>query len=59
MEYQEEIIMASRKTKGKKKKLIKKNKISDAPIWASIKKFGLKRSMRRRIRVNKSKNWRD
>lgn len=51
--------MASRKSKGKKKKLVKKGNYSDAPIWASIKKFGMKRSRSRRIRVNKEENWRD
>ncbi|MFP4045762.1 MAG: hypothetical protein ACLFS3_01755 [Candidatus Aenigmatarchaeota archaeon] len=51
--------MASRKSKGKKKKLIKKGKVSDAPIWATIKKYGMKRSRSRRIRVNKTKHWRD
>jgi ribosomal protein L39E len=51
--------MGSRKTKGKKKRLIKKGRYSDAPIWASIRKYGMKRSRRRRIRVNKEKHWRD
>ncbi len=51
--------MASRKTKGKKRRLIKKNDLSDAPVWASIRKYGMKRSRTRRIRVNKGKHWRD
>lgn len=51
--------MSSRKSKGKKKKLVKKNKYSDAPIWATIRKYGMKRSRTRRIRVNKDKDWRD
>ncbi len=51
--------MASRKTKGKKRRLIKKNRLSDAPIWASIRKYGMKRSRTRRIRVNKNRHWRD
>ncbi len=51
--------MSSRKTRGKKKKLIKKNNLSDAPVWASIRKYGMKRSRTRRIRVNKGKHWRD
>lgn len=51
--------MSSRKSQGKKKNLIKKSKYSDAPIWATIKKFGMKRSRSRRIRVNKKKHWRD
>ncbi len=51
--------MPSRKTKGKKRRLIKKGNLSDAPIWASIKKYGMKRSRTRRIRVNKGKHWRD
>ncbi len=51
--------MPSRKTKGKKRKLIKRGNISDAPIWASIRKYGMKRSRTRRIRVNKGKHWRE
>lgn len=51
--------MASRKSRGRKKRIVKKGKTSDAPVWASIKKFGMKRSMRRRIRVNKDKHWRE
>jgi len=51
--------MSSRKTKGEKKKLVKKGDVSDAPVWASIKKYGMKRSRTRRIRVNKDNHWRD
>lgn len=46
------------KTKSRKKRVAKKGRIKDAPVWASIKKFGLMRSRRRRIRVDKGKNWR-
>ena len=50
--------MASRKTKGKKKKLIAAKK-RNAPRWADIRKFGLKRAIRRRIRIDKVKHWRE
>ncbi|MEM0480767.1 MAG: hypothetical protein QXQ14_01085 [Candidatus Aenigmatarchaeota archaeon] len=33
-------------------------KIKDAPIWASIRKFGLKRVRTRRIRAYIETNWR-
>jgi hypothetical protein len=50
--------MSTIKPFGKKIKLIKKGKIKDAPRWADIKKFGLKRARSRRIRSSKKKNWR-
>jgi len=48
--------MASRKTSGKKIKLIAKRKQS-APRWADIRKYSLKRARTRRI-VVRVKNWR-
>ncbi|MEM5830672.1 MAG: hypothetical protein QXO40_00500 [Candidatus Aenigmatarchaeota archaeon] len=42
----------------KKIKLARIAKIKDAPIWASIKKFGLKRIKTRRIRTYIETNWR-
>lgn len=42
----------------KKLKLGKISKIRDAPIWASIKKFGIKRVRTRRIRTYIETNWR-
>ncbi len=42
----------------KKKKLAAIGKIRDAPLWASIKKFGLKRVKTRRIRAYIETNWR-
>ncbi|MEM0476311.1 MAG: hypothetical protein QW367_01560 [Candidatus Aenigmatarchaeota archaeon] len=42
----------------KKIKLARIAKIKDAPIWASIKKFGLKRIKTRRIRAYIETNWR-
>jgi len=42
----------------KKLKLAKFRKIRQAPRWADIKKFGLKRARRRRILVDKIKRWR-
>ncbi len=38
--------------------LIRRSKIRNAPRWADIKKFGLKRARNRRIRIDKTKNWR-
>lgn len=42
----------------KKIKLAAIGKIKRAPIWASIRKFGLKRIRTRRIVVDKIKRWR-
>ncbi|MEM5836321.1 MAG: hypothetical protein QXR09_03300 [Candidatus Aenigmatarchaeota archaeon] len=42
----------------KKIKLGKIRKIKNAPRWADIRKFGLKRARTRRISVNKVKKWR-
>lgn len=50
------ILMASRKTHGKKMKLIAARKQS-APRWADIRKYSLKRARTRRIRVS-VKHWR-
>lgn len=53
--YQRDISekMAARKELGKKLKLIAYMKRRRAPLWASIRKFGLKRIRTRRIRVEK------
>jgi len=48
----------SKKSLVKKIKLGKIKKVRSAPRWADIKKFGLKRARRRRIRVDKTKRWR-
>lgn len=50
--------MGRNKPLGKKRRLSKLGKISDAPRWADIKKFGLKRARTRRITITKKKNWR-
>ena len=42
----------------KKIKLGRIGKIKNAPRWADIRKFGLKRARTRRIIVNKIKRWR-
>ncbi|MEM5802217.1 MAG: hypothetical protein QXQ18_02425 [Candidatus Aenigmatarchaeota archaeon] len=46
------------RTLSKKIKLAKISKIRNAPRWADIRKFGLKRARRRRIKVDKIKRWR-
>jgi ribosomal protein L39E len=46
------------RTLSKKIKLAKIAKIRQAPRWADIRKFGLKRARRRRIEVDKIKRWR-
>lgn len=43
---------------SRKIKFIKISKIKQAPRWADIRKFGLKRARRRRIIVDKIKRWR-
>lgn len=48
----------SKKGLIKKIKLARIRKARAAPRWADIKKFGLKRARRRRIRVDKTKRWR-
>ncbi len=45
--------MAARKETGKKFKLVASMKRKRAPVWASIKKFGLKRARTRRISVER------
>jgi ribosomal protein L39E len=42
----------------RKLRLIKVSKIKGAPVWASIRRFGLKRARTRRIFVAKEKQWR-
>jgi len=42
---------------SKKKKLGKIKKIRNAPRWADLRKFGLKRARTRRINVDKVKRW--
>ncbi len=46
------------KTLGKKIKLGKIGKVRNAPRWADIRKFGLKRARRKRITSDKVKRWR-
>ena len=43
---------------SKKIKLAKIGKLRNAPRWADIRKFGLKRARRRRINISKVKRWR-
>ncbi len=43
---------------SKKRRLARIGRISDAPRWADIRKFGLKRARTRRIKVDKVKKWR-
>jgi len=43
---------------SRKIKLAKIGKVRNAPRWADIRKFGLKRARTRRIRVDKIKRWR-
>lgn len=47
-----------KKSLTKKIKLAKIREARAAPRWADIRKFGLKRARRRRIRVDKTKRWR-
>jgi hypothetical protein len=42
----------------KKIKLGRIRKVKNAPRWADIRRFGLKRARTRRISVNKVKKWR-
>jgi len=42
----------------KKIKLARIGKVRNAPRWADIKKFGMKRARARRINVSKIKRWR-
>jgi hypothetical protein len=46
------------KTLTKKIKLGKIGKVRNAPRWADIRKFGLKRARGRRIAIDKIKRWR-
>ena len=41
----------------KKIKLGKIKKVRNAPRWADIRKFGMKRSRSRRVNVDKIKRW--
>lgn len=43
---------------SKKIKLGKIGKVRNAPRWADIRKFGLKRARSRRITADKIKRWR-
>lgn len=49
--------MAKIKPLAKKLRLARIGKVSNAPRWADIRKFGLKRARTRKIRVSK-KHWR-
>ncbi len=48
----------SRKTVGKKIKLARIHKVKNAPRWADIRKFGMKKARRRRIQITSIKRWR-
>ena len=48
----------SKKSLTKKIKLGKVRKVRNAPRWADIRKFGLKRARKRRISIDKVKKWR-
>ena len=51
--------MASRKGRGKKKRLIAANhRARSAPRWIDIKKYGLKRAMTRNVKGIRSRHWR-
>jgi ribosomal protein L39E len=51
--------MSSRKSKGKKKRLIASRKeAKSAPRWVDIKKYGIKRSLTRAVKRRKSRHWR-
>jgi hypothetical protein len=45
-------------TLGKKIKMVRISRVKNAPRWADIRKFGMKRARRRRIVVTKIKRWR-
>lgn len=49
--------MGALKSLPRKKRLIHSAKKKNAPLWANIRKLGLKRIRTRRIRVAR-KNWR-
>lgn len=49
--------MSRNKKPGVKKRLSARGKIRDAPRWADIRKYSLKRARTRRVRV-KGRNWR-
>ncbi|MBI2084772.1 MAG: hypothetical protein HYT70_04155 [Candidatus Aenigmarchaeota archaeon] len=46
------------KTVGRKIKLARIKRIRNAPRWADIRKFGMKRARTRRIQITKVKRWR-
>ncbi len=46
------------KTVKKKIRLSRISKIRNAPRWADIRKFGMKRARSRRIQITKVKRWR-
>ncbi|MDY6769873.1 MAG: 50S ribosomal protein L39e [Candidatus Nanohaloarchaea archaeon] len=51
--------MGSRKSSGTKKRLNKaENEAKSAPRWVDLKKFGLKRSLTRAVKRQKSRHWR-
>jgi ribosomal protein L39E len=51
------MLMGATKWLGKKLRLIAARKVSDAPRWIDIKRFG-KRARTRRTRVHATKHWR-
>ena len=46
------------KTVKKKIRLARISKVKNAPRWADIRKFGMKRAKSRRIQITKVKRWR-
>jgi len=51
--------MGSRKSSGKKNRLIAENKRSkSAPRWVDIKKYGIKRSLTRAVKRRRDRHWR-
>lgn len=50
--------MGATKSLPRKLRLIKAANRKNAPLWANMKKFGLKRMRTRRLRISR-RNWRD
>lgn len=51
--------MSSRKSRGLKKRLKQaENEAKSAPRWVDLKKYGLKRSLTRAVKRQKSRHWR-
>ncbi|QQG40051.1 MAG: hypothetical protein HYS81_01420 [Candidatus Aenigmatarchaeota archaeon] len=50
--------MGTIKHRGLKKRLLSRARVTSAPLWANLRKFGIKRTRTRRIRVVGQKHWR-